>query len=1041
MYRLLVLSFVLSIATPATVLAAEAPAESDAVKAQLANPPREYASAPLWVWNDLLTEDQVRSTLRDLAGQKVKQAFVHPRPGLMTPYLSDDWFRLWRVALDEAEKLDMNIWVYDENSYPSGFAGGLVPEAMPESRGRGLVFAETKNPGKPGENVHLVYRLADGRYENVTQQAQAGQKLPDGRYLVGTWVLAPEGGWFGGKFYVDLLKPGVTEKFIEITFEAYKKQIGEQFGRRMPGIFTDEPHLCPAGGLHWNEHLAEEFQKRWGYRMEDHFVALLQPLGDWKKVRHDYQQVLLEQFVEHWGKLCHDWCEKNKLEFTGHYWEHGWPGAGHGPDNMAMYAWHQRPAIDCLMNQYSEDVHSQFGNVRAVKELASVANQLGRRRTLCETYGAGGWDLRFEDMKRIGDWIYVLGVNTNDEHLSYVTLRGARKADHPQSFSYHEPWWSSYHVMADYFTRLSLALSSGKQVNHILVLEPTTTAWMYQPDGKKLKEIGDSFQKLVTDLEKAQVEFDVGSEDIIARHGSVPRGDVLGQKGDIIGKHASLKIAQRGYSLVVLPPHTENVNGTTMRLLEEFVGHSGMVLCCGDPPSLVDGRPSDRGQKLAAQSAWRQLDPATLPEAIPHYTDSSFRVRRAAGDPGILFHHRRRLKDGDVLFLVNTSIEAPSTGIVESLAKGAERWDAATGKVSAMPFEKTPTGIRIPFAIPRCGSLLLFLSKSVVEPVPAAAAESKTILPAGPAEVRRIEPNVLTIDYVDITAGGETRKGLHFYQANQMAFQRNGMERNPWDSAVQLHDQLITRKFPPESGFEATYRFTIEEKIPAGLEIVIERPDLYAIACNGRPVKAKPGAWWLDKAFGRIDLADVARVGENSVTIKAQPFTIFHELEPAYVLGDFTLKPAAAGLAIVPPQPLKLDKQGWNEQGCPFYSAGVAYTEKFQVGQPSRRYVVGLPAWYGSVARVSVNGRPAGHVAWQPWECDVTELVKPGENTVEVLVIGTLKNTLGPHHAGKLRGSAWPSAFRQGPQHGPPPGEAYDTIGYGLFEPFVLKQR
>ena len=49
-------------------------------------------------------------------------------------------------------------------------------------------------------------------------------------------------------------------------------------------------------------------------------------------------------------------------------------------------------------------------------------------RTLCEAYGAGGWDLRFEDMKRIGDWIYVLGVNTLDEHLSYITIRGTRKA-------------------------------------------------------------------------------------------------------------------------------------------------------------------------------------------------------------------------------------------------------------------------------------------------------------------------------------------------------------------------------------------------------------------------------------------------------------------------------------------------------------------------------------------------------------------------------------------------------------------------------------
>jgi hypothetical protein len=138
---LLGLAFLVGCARPGpATLAVPVPGglnDSAAAKALFAAPTREYATAPLWVWNDLLTEDQIRGTMRDLAGQKVKQVFVHPRPGLMTPYLSADWFRLWKVALDEAEKLDMNVWIYDENSYPSGFAGGHVPELMPESRGRG----------------------------------------------------------------------------------------------------------------------------------------------------------------------------------------------------------------------------------------------------------------------------------------------------------------------------------------------------------------------------------------------------------------------------------------------------------------------------------------------------------------------------------------------------------------------------------------------------------------------------------------------------------------------------------------------------------------------------------------------------------------------------------------------------------------------------------------------------------------------------------------------------------------------------------------
>ena len=1216
---------------------------SASVKTAFQNPPRQYATAPLWTWNDMLTEEQVRGTLRDLAGQKVKQAFIHPRPGLMTPYLSDEWFRLWRAALDEAENLDMNIWIYDENSYPSGFAGGWVPEAMPDSRGRGLHFAEVKTLGTPTDDFFAAYRITETGYENVTRKARSGEPLPEGRYLVATWRFAPARGWFGGKWYVDLLKPGVTEKFIEITLEAYKRHIGDQFGKRCPGIFTDEPHLCPAGGLHWNEHLSDEFRKRWGYNLEDHLPALQAPVGDWKKIRHNYYQLLLEQFIEHWAKPCHDWCEANGLEFTGHYWEHGWPSASHVPDNMAMYAWHQRPAIDTLMNNYSEKVNAQFGNIRSVKELASVANQLGRARTLCEAYGAGGWDLRFEDMKRIGDWLYVLGVNTLDEHLSYVTIRGSRKRDHPQSFSYHTPWWEDYHLMAGYFARLSAALSAGKQINHILVLEPTTTAWMYQPDKAQLGELGDRFQKLVIHLEKAQVEFDLGCEDIIGRHGRVadePQHD--GGPGT-----ALFVVGQRRYRVVVLPPHTENLNSRTAGLLADFARRGGRVLCCRQPPSLVDGKPSDAVANAAHGPGWQQTSADELPELLANIGTLGPIFQHRGG---MLLHHRRQWEDGQILFLTNTSLEESTTGLVTCAAAAVEQWCPHTGKTMPYPAQRSANGINIDFRLPPGGSLLLFLANEPSTAPPAAAAQSAptarpnstaphaTISPAGPIEIRRLGPNVLTIDYVDLSAGGKTEKGIHFYQANQLAFLANGLEQNPWDSAVQFRDEFIKKSFPAESGFEATYRFTIEGEPPSDLAIVIERPDLYTISCNGKLLKAKPGDWWLDKSFGKISLTGAAQTGENAVTIKAQPFTIYHELEPAYVLGDFSLKPAKSGFVIVRPEPLSImvvteahstdpegtmwlssgvgyrkqlpskspddrdpelvfdlgalrnlaaikvwnynevnltergvkrlrvlisateddasfreigtfeldqaqsgspgpstaprfpqtleakaqavrfvkfdivsnhrgttfpmakgekpvednafvglsevkfltegddgrivpiegvriarvsselaagmghDRRaaylldssgmrqtGWNAQGHPFYGGAVAYTGRFDVGsKPAGNYSVRLPSWYGSVARVVVNGRPAGRIAWQPWECNVTEFLQPGANTITVEVVGTLKNTLGPHHAGAVHGSAWPHLFRQGPRLGPPPGHKYDTIGYGLFEMFIM---
>jgi hypothetical protein len=1193
-----------------TALSARA-IDSSAVKKLFADPPREYATAPLWVWNDLLTEDQIRDTMRDLASQKVKQVFVHPRPGLMTPYLSADWFRLWKVALREADRLDMNVWIYDENSYPSGFAGGWVPELMPESRGMGLSIREAKAPPKWNADLVAVHRRDGAETENVTARVKAGEALPEGRYVVASVVRAGNSPWHGNRSYVNLLTPGVTEKFLEVTLDAYKREIGPQFGRRVPGVFTDEPNIRPAGGFPWCPDLPDQFQKRWGYSLLDALPSLTAEVGDWRKIRHNYFSTISDLFIERWAKPFSQWCTTNKLAFTGHYWDHEWPHCIGVPDNMAMAAWQHIPGIDTLMNQYAESTHAQFGNVRFCREISSIANQLGRKRTLVELYGAGGWDLRFEDMKRIGDWLQVLGINTMDEHLSYITLRGARKRDHPQSFSYHEPWWEAYHVNAGYLARLSCALSQGEQINRVLVIEPTTTAWMYQGNEPKLRELGDAFFNLLMVLEAAQIEYDLGCEDVIARHGSV--------------EGAELRVGRRSYQVVVLPPHAENVDQGTSRLGEELLAGGGTVVCLGEAPDRMDGAESTRGSEGAAQAGWISANPGEAAAALRKGSDpQKFDIRRAPGDKGILFHHRRLIEDGQILLLVNTSIESPSAGTIESDLKGIEQWNLHSGEVEPYPFEKTAAGVKAGFDLPPSGSLLLFLSKKAMTPQPPGIEMKSTLGAAGPLEIRRAQPNVLTLDYVDISAGGETRTNQYFYQANQFAWQKNGMERDPWDSAVQFKDELITRKFPINSGFTASYRFALEGPVPPNLAIVIERPDLYTITCNGQPVAAKSGDWWLDKAFGRIDLTRTAHLGENMVTLKAAPFTMYHELEPAYVLGDFTLKPAAKGFVIAPDAPLRLatpdrklthsinpdgtswltagigfapgsddrspfivfdlgkvvdltalkvwnyseahvrdltargtdkvrvtagaqpDKLnldlgtfrltrapgepatpdelrvsaqgvryvrfdilsshngvqypasgvpvdngfvglsevqfftgtgaavdgvrvqkfsselashqrraghvvdatglgesaglGWNRQGHPFYSAGVAYRQQFNVPTGEGRYYVALPKWRGSVARVNVNGKLAGYISAPPWECNVTKQVKRGDNEVEVVVIGTLKNTLGPHHGNPGLGSAWPGMFQNGPKDGPPPGDRYSTVAYGLFEPFTMRQ-
>lgn len=995
------------------------------IRVMFENPSAEYSSAPFWVWNEMMTDELVTATLRDLAGQGIRQVFIHPRPGLMTPYLSQEWFRLWKVAMAEANRLGINVWIYDENSYPSGFAGGFMPELMPESRGMGLKIEEVNQPTKWSGDIVGVYQRNGESYENIAEKVKVSEVNGQPGCLVARVIQAQPGAMFANRPYVNLLTAGVTEKFLEVTLDAYKHQIGKEFGKRVPGVFTDEPQILPAGGLPWANDLPQVFEKRWGYSLIDNLPSLVRQVGEWKRVRHNYYASLLELFIERWGRPYYEYCEKNNLEFTGHYWEHDWPVCSRVPDNMAMSAWQHRPGIDILFNQYSEGVHGQVGNVRSVMEVASVANQLGRRRVLCEAYGGAGWELRFEDMKRIGDWLFVLGINMMNEHLSYVSIRGSRKADYPQSFSYHEPWWEGYHVLVGYFARLSAALSQGEQINEILVMEPTSTAWMYQPDPNHknyLEKIGVEFQRMVVSLAKQQVEFDIGCEDVIGRNGSV--------------EGATLKVGRRAYSVIVLPVLMENLNSRTMELLEQYAANGGRVLCCSEAPLLVDGQTSGQPEILVKGVGFKRVAASELASALLSYSKDGFSIKTSGDNNGILLHHRRKLDDGELVFVTNTSLESACRGVIESAGRGVEKWDAETGIISPYAFEKTARGIETQFVLAPCGSLLLSFSNKPVEPAKAQPAKEMTIKPAEPIKIKRLAPNVLTLDYLDFTQDEKTSEKIYYNKAAQLAFAKYGMNGNPWDHGVQFRDELISRKFAPDSGFEAAYYFTIRDRAPKPIYVVIEKPQLYTITCNGKAVKAKQGSWWLDKSFGKIDISSAVKTGENKVTIKACPFTVYDEIASVYVLGDFRVEPNDSGFVIVRDEPMQTGP--WNKQGYPFYGHGVSYKQRFNVRQTDGRHYIRLTRWNGSVAKVRVNGREAGYIWHQPWQCDVTSQIKKGNNEIEVIVIGTLKNTLGLHHSKQSPGQVRPQAFREAPPTGPPAGIKYNVIPYGLFEPFEL---
>jgi len=224
----------------------------------------------------------------------------------------------------------------------------------------------------------------------------------------------------------------------------------------------------------------------------------------------------------------------------------------------------------------------------------------------------------------------------------------------------------------------------------------------------------------------------------------------------------------------------------------------------------------------------------------------------------------------------------------------------------------------------------------------------------------------------------------------------------------------------------------------AAIRRCLKAPPLHASAVPDDPVASfEPdpgiggGRFMLTDQYGRL-----VTPGRNTISISVAPMNILAELEPIYLLGTFSLDARPRGWRIGPPEELGIGS--WKSQGMPFYSDKVIYGKSYDIEkEPGQEYLVVLGEWSGTLAEVRVNGERAGIIGWQPYELDITSSLENGLNKVEVVVVGSLKNLLGPLHTPWQRGIVTIGDFQQGPEE-QPSGSEYDTFEYGLMEDFLL---
>jgi len=1020
------------------------------IQPAFADPPAEYRPMPLWVWNDELQWARLKEQLTQFRKLGFGGVFVHPRPGLITEYLGEEWFELWKKSMLYCKRLGMQCNIYDENSYPSGFAGGYVPSVAPETVCQ-YVAMNVYGPKEqiPG-SVLAAFRVRkkNGRIISVKDvtKLEPSKRSNSEPLMVFQVRRAAASPWTGDFPYTDLTNPETVKAFIATTHERYYKLFGDEFGKTIKASFADEPLIGTTGAydavqsaLPLSQYSISEFSRRYGYDLVKHLPSLFADVGDFRAVRFDYWQLIHNLWRENFMQPLGEWCMKHGILLTGHYMEHEWPAPFITPDDMSLYPCMQMPGIDLLLTTLLKPdrrfegyslVNDDRQMLLTMRMILSVANQLGIKRTLAEMWGAGGWDSTIEDYKRIGDWALAHGINFFNPHLSLVTIRGARKRDHPQTFSDHSAWWSEIKELNDRIARLSFLLSQGRMENRVLVLQPTTSAFLC---AKLDKEAQAEFEKmrnehgdLVQALCDGQIDFDLGDEYILEEHSRV------GKK--------QLSVGRAKYDLVVIPISMTNMRYRTVTLLGKYLQSGGRVLALSSPARWVDGRESELVSKLKRQypSRWHEVrDVKKLVRVIKKQLEPV--VVFSSPTPKNFSHHCRCLADGSSIHFFFNGSPKPVHTKVTFRGKALEGWDPDSGEIKSAVFMRhRKVHVLTPLHLNPTESVVFRVlpTQDAVQSLKRFPRQGRErSIRTGPVSISPSSLNVLPLDYCDVKYFGTEEKGINTWRANWNIWQAHGFERPAWDNAVQFRKRILERNtFGAGTGFDATFRFTVSKGVDlASLQLAVECPELYRIFVNGKRVDFTRAKRWIDPHLMSASIGRLARTGVNEVRLVGRPFDVRMELENIYIRGNFLLAPSKSGFRIVPHGDLHLG--AWSKQGYLFYGERMDYNATVNIPLTDKRIILQLPSWKGGSASVEIDEKRAGSIAWAPYELDLTEFLSPGRHALRITVAGTPRNLFGPFHdPARSRNSAWPQMWSRFPRVGPPLGRSYDAERYGLLQ-------
>lgn len=977
-------------------------------------PTCEYRGTPFWSWNCKLEQDELLWQIEMLKEMGFGGFHMHVRSGMATTYLGEEFMDLVAACVDKAKSEKMLAWLYDEDRWPSGFAGGYVTKD-PQYRIRYLLFTPTPyevEGGKERVGNEQATALRSGlgklfaKFDIVLDEngcLKSYRMLPDGEQAAGRiWYAYLEqprpSPRYNSYTYANTLDKKAIDRFIEVTHEVYKKKVGHEFSKTIPAIFTDEPQFTHKMTLRfadvpqdvalpWTDDLPDTFADAYGEDLISGIPELIWELPDGavSKIRYHYHDHVCERFTEAFADNIGAWCEKNNIMLTGHMMKEPTLMSQTSAISEAMrsYRSFHLPGIDMLANRHE---------FTTAKQAQSAVRQFGYEGVMSELYGVTDWDFDFRGHKLQGDWQAALGITVRVHHLSWVSMEGEAKRDYPATISYQSPWYKQYPYIENHFARLNTALTRGKPAVRVGLIHPIESYWLHWGPSEQTALVRDqmdtAFQSVTEWLLFGSVDFDYIAESLLpslCNEGSNP-----------------LRVGEMTYDVIIVP-ECETLRSSTVKRLDAFLRAGGKLIFMGGAPKFVDAgtERADEAISLYNNTAAERISfsrGALLTALAPHRTID---IRNTNGSLTDNLVHQLRHDGNDMWLFISQGKDPYNPDIsrrqgIKITVKGSwdvTLYDTMTGDITPVSSTSAVGNTVINHTLNQHDSLLYKLTPRQTD----TAAEIKTSRPKPAVRAINIpdavaftldEPNVLLLDRASYSFdGGEWNAPEELLRIDTAC--RKSLGWTPWSGGADQPWNLPAE--PPAHNIRLYFEFESDIDYAAP-QLALEAPEIAKIAFNGESVSNTPVGWYTDKSIKTLKLPDIKK-GKNTLEIEYL-FGKRTAVEWCYILGNFGVSVRGKTAKIIAPA-ADIAFDSITHQTLPFYSGCVTY--RLEAETNGGELELTIPQYRGAVITASVDGGEPFTIAFSPYKANFGALTA-GKHNIEIKLYLTRYNTFGHLH-------------------------------------------